>query len=368
MTTTARPQAPQPRPGILDIAPYVGGESSVPGVARVVKLASNESPLGASPRALEAYRAAAERLHLYPDGGAGELRRALGTRHGIDPARIVCGAGSDELLSLLARAYAGPGDEVLYSRHGFLVYPIAARSVGATPVAAPERDLRSDVDALRAAVTPHTRIVFLANPNNPTGTYLDRAALARLHAGLPMTCLLVLDAAYAEYVGRNDYEAGEALVSAHANVVMTRTFSKIYGLAALRIGWAYCPPAVADALNRLRGPFNVSTPAQVAARAALEDGEHTARARALNDAMLPFLTTELRRRGIETTDSVGNFVLARFPLDTTRNAAAALAFLKARGLILRDMTSYALPEWLRITVGREEDMRALLAALDRFLG
>ncbi|MSO71331.1 MAG: histidinol-phosphate transaminase [Alphaproteobacteria bacterium] len=365
--TGKRPQAPQPRPGIMEIAPYVGGESTVPGVARVIKLASNETPLGPSPRAIEAYRAAAEKLHLYPDGGATELRKALGERHGIDPARIVCGAGSDELLALLARAYAGPGDEVLYSQHGFLVYPIAARAVGATPVAAPERVLTTDVDALLAAVTPHTRVVFIANPNNPTGTYIDRDELNRLHAGLPPECLLVLDAAYAEYVGRNDYEAGEALVSAHANVVVTRTFSKIYGLAALRIGWAYCPPAVADALNRLRGPFNVSTPALVAARAALEDDEHTSRARALNDAMRPFLIAELGKRGIKTTDSVCNFVLAQFPHDAKHNAAAALAFLKSRGLILRDMTPYALPAWLRITVGREEDMKSLLAALDRFL-
>jgi histidinol-phosphate aminotransferase len=361
-------RAPQPRPGILEIAPYIGGESSVPGIARVIKLASNESPLGPSPRAIEAYGAAANRLHLYPDGGARELRTALGAQHGLDPARIVCGAGSDELLSLLARGYAGPGDEVLYSRHGFLVYPIAARSVGATPIAAPERALTTDVDALLAAVTPHTRIVFIANPNNPTGTYIDRAALDRLHAGLPPQVLLVLDAAYAEYVGRNDYEAGEALVDVHANVVVTRTFSKIYGLAALRIGWAYCPPAVADVLNRLRGPFNVSTPALVAARAALEDTEHTARALALNDAMRPYLSAELRKRGIATTDSVGNFVLAHFPLDAKHNAAAALAFLKSRGLILRDMSPYALPEWLRITVGREEDMKTLLAALDQFLG
>src|SRR5579863_8705206 len=225
---------PVPRPGILDIAPYVGGEAKAAGVARPIRLASNESALGPSAKAMAAYRALADEIHRYPEGGSDELRAALAERHELDPARIVCGAGSDELIALLLRAYAGPGDEVLYSRHGFLMYPIGALSIGATPVAAPERALGTDVEALLARVTPRTRIVFVANPNNPTGSYLSIAEMERLHRGLPASVLLVVDAAYAEYVGRNDYEPGISLVNRAPNVVMLRTFSKIYALAALR--------------------------------------------------------------------------------------------------------------------------------------
>jgi len=260
-----------PRPSILDITPYVGGEAKALGFARPIRLASNESALGPSPKAVAAYRALAGEIHRYPEGDAEELREALGRRHGLDPARIVCGAGSDELITLLLRCYAGPGDEVLYSRHGFLMYPINAMAVGATPVAALERDLTTDVDALLAGVTDRTRIVFIANPNNPTGTYLGAQELARLHAGLRPSVLLVIDAAYAEFVNRNDYEPGIALVNRADNVVMLRTFSKIYALAGLRLGWAYCPPAIADVLNRVRSPFNVSSAAQAAGEAAVED-------------------------------------------------------------------------------------------------
>ena len=218
---------PQPRPGILDISPYIGGEAKIEGVERPIRLASNESALGPSPKAMAAYRALAGEIYRYPDGGAEELREAIGRRHGLDPARIVCGAGSDELITLLLRSYAGPGDEVLYSRHGFLMYPINAQTVGATPVAAPERALTADVDALLERVTERTRIVFIANPNNPTGTYLGAAEMARLHAGLPSSVVLAIDAAYAEFVNRNDYEPGAALVDRAENVVMLRTFSKI---------------------------------------------------------------------------------------------------------------------------------------------
>lgn len=354
------------RPGILDIAPYVGGESSLAGRSRVVRLASNEGALGASPRAIEAYRQIAAELHRYPDGGAHALRDAIGRRHDLDPARIVCGAGSDELIGLLARAYAGPGDEVLYSRHGFLMYPIAARSVGATPVTAPETDLTADVGALLDRVTDRTRIVFLANPNNPTGSYLPLDALRRLHAGLPPGVLLVIDAAYAEYVGRDDYDSGTALVAEHDNVVMTRTFSKIYGLAALRLGWAYCPPAVADVLNRLRGPFNVPAPAQAAGVAALADAAHIERARAHNDRWLPWFREEVAALGFDPLPSVGNFVLVRFPKGPGRDAAAACAFLNGRGIIPRRMDGYGLADCLRITIGLEAEMRAVVEALAAF--
>src|SRR5438067_13740939 len=251
----ARLSAPVPGPGILDIAPYVGGESTVEGVERPIRLASNESALGPSPKAVAAYKALAGEMHRYPDGGAERLRAALGRHHGLDPARIVCGAGSDELIALLQRAYAGPGVEVLYSRHGFLMYSIGAMAVGATPVAVPERKLTADVDAILARVTERTRIVFIANPNNPTGTYLSINDMNRLHAGLPSNVVLAIDAAYAEFVNRNDYEPGVALVNRASNVVMLRTFSKIYALAGLRLGWAYCTPEIADVLNCIRGQF-----------------------------------------------------------------------------------------------------------------
>lgn len=350
-----------PRPGIMDIAAYVGGESSLAGHERVIKLSSNENPLGPSPKAVEAYRAMADRLHEYPDGGASRLRAAIGRRYGIDAGRIVCGAGSDELLGQLARAYAGPGDEVIFTEHGFLMYPIVTKSVGATPVVVRERDLSTDIDAILDAVTPRTRIVFLANPNNPTGTYVTAEEIDRLRGALPADVLLVIDAAYAEYVTRNDYEPGIRLVEAHDNVVMTRTFSKIYGLAALRLGWAYCPPAVADVLNRIRGPFNVNAAALAAGEAAVGDVAHVDAARAHNERWLAWTIAELEKLGLPTTPAVGNFVLVRFP--SAERAEAALLFLNGRGIIPRRVAGYGLPESLRITIGSEDDMRAVIAAL-----
>ena len=361
-----------PRPGILEIDPYVGGASALPGVARTIKLSSNESPLGASPRAVAAYGEEAARLADYPDGAAAALRAALGARHGLDPARIVCGCGSDEILTLLARSYAGSGDEVLYSAHGFAMYPICARGVGATPVAAPETDLTSDVDALLDRVSARTRILFLANPNNPTGSYISGEALARLRAGLPDSVLLVIDAAYAEYVTRNDYVDGAAMVDASAgaseNVVMTRTFSKIYGLAALRLGWAYCPPAVADVLNRLRNPFNVTRPAQAAGIAALADIAHVDAAREHNDIWLPWFAREVTALGLTAHPSVGNFLLVGFPDEPAHNADAANDHLNRHGIIPRKVANYGLPTCLRITIGTEEDMHAVVAALATFMG
>jgi histidinol-phosphate aminotransferase len=354
--------APQPRPGILEIAAYVGGESKIDGVSRVIKLASNESALGPSPKAMAAYRALADELHRYPEGGSTELRAALGQRYGLDPARIVCGAGSDELIGLLVRGYVGVGDEVVYSRHGFLMYPIAAKSVGATPIAAPEKDLTADVDALLAAVTPRTRMVFLANPNNPTGTYMKADELRRLQAGLPASVLLVIDAAYAEFVVRNDYSDGAELVEAHDNVVMMRTFSKIYALAALRLGWAYCPPAVADVLNRIRGPFNVGAAAQAAGVAALKDQAAFDAARTHNDVWRPWLAEQLTALGLSVTPSVANFLLVHFA-----DAEAASDYLMKRGIITRKMAAYGLPKCLRITVGTEDECRAVVDTLTAFL-
>lgn len=366
MTTAAATARPMPKPGILDIAPYVPGKAGAKG-QKVHKLSANENPLGASPAAIAAYAQVADGLEFYPDGSANELREAIATRYGLKPENIICGAGSDELLQLLAHAYLGPGDEAVYSKYGFLVYPIAIASNGAKAVIAEENDLTTDVDRMLSCVTAKTRIVFLANPNNPTGTYIPVAEVKRLHQGLPKDCLLVLDAAYAEYVRRNDYESGVELVSTFDNVVMTRTFSKIYGLASLRLGWAYCPAHIADVLNRIRGPFNVGSPALAAGAAAIADKAHVERAVAHNDEWLAWLTRELTGLGLKVTPSVGNFILVHFPADTAHGAAKADAFLTGRGIILRRMDGYGLPGALRLTIGTEEANRAVLAALKEFL-
>jgi histidinol-phosphate aminotransferase len=342
----------KPRPGILEVAPYVGGESKAAGVNRVIRLASNENPLGPSPLAVAAYEAEKSQLHRYPDGGATELRKAIAEAESLDAAKIVCGAGSDELISLLVRAYAGQGDEVLYSEHGFLMYAISAKTAGATAVAAPEANLTADVDGLLARVTDRTRLLFLANPNNPTGSYLSESALRRLQKGLPDHVLLVIDAAYAEYVAAPDYPQSAALVEASDNVVMLRTFSKVHGLAALRLGWAYCPPHVVDVLNRVRGPFNVSQAAQAAGAAAVRDRDHVARSAAHNAKWLAWFSAAVERAGIEALPSVGNFVLLRF--------AGGRAEAEA---VLRGMAGYGLPDCLRVTIGTEEDMRATVEAL-----
>ncbi len=358
---------PTPRPGILDIAPYVGGESKAD-AERIVRLASNEGALGPSPKAMAAYRSLATELHRYPDGGATELRAALGRHYGLDADRIVCGAGSDELIALLVKAYAGPGDEVLYSAHGFLMYALSAKGAGATPVAAPETGLKADVDALLAKVTDRTRLLFLANPNNPTGSYLTVEEVERLHAGLPDNVLLVLDAAYAEYIALNDYAAGTELVERSSNVVMTRTFSKIFGLGALRLGWAYCPAEVADVLNRVRGPFNVNAAALAAGLAALEDTAFTTSARTHNDIWRPWTTDRLADLGLTVYPSVGNFVLVDFAPLAGKEAEEARLFLKDRGVLVRQMGAYGLPTCLRITIGTEAEMRALVDALSAYLG
>ncbi len=305
--------APQPKPGILDIDPYVPGESRLPTGSKPIKLSSNETPLGPSPKAIAAFKSVAGELERYPDGASTALRAAIAGRYGLNAARIVCGAGSDELLSLLAHAYLGPGDEAIFTEHGFLLYRIIILANGAMPVVAPEKDLRTDVGAILERVSERTRIVFLANPNNPTGTYISFDEVRALRAGLPAHVLLVLDAAYAEYVRRNDYEAGIELVATTPNTVMTRTFSKIHGLAGLRLGWAYCPEAVADVLNRIRGPFNVSAPAIAAGIAAIEDVEHVEASAKHNERWLPWLAAELEKLGLKVTPSVANFLLVHFP-------------------------------------------------------
>jgi histidinol-phosphate aminotransferase len=359
---------PQPRAGVLKIDAYVPGKSDAPGAERVFKLSSNETPLGPSPKAIAAYRAVAEHLQDYPDGAATALREAIGRVFGLDPARIICGAGSDELINLLADGYLADGDEAIHTTHAFLMYPIAILGSGATPVVAPEKNFTADVDAMLARVTPRTKLVFLANPNNPTGTYVSFDEVKRLHRGLPPHVLLVIDAAYAEYVRRNDYEAGIELVATNENVVMLRTFSKIHGLAAARLGWLYGPLHVIDALNRIRGPFNVNTPAMMAGIAAVEDSGHVERSRTHNDRWLPWLTEEIGKLGLSVTPSVGNFLLIHFPDTKGRTAADADAFLTKRGLVLRRVSAYKLPNALRLSVGTEEANRLVVGALAEFLG
>ncbi|MEZ5667811.1 MAG: histidinol-phosphate transaminase [Alphaproteobacteria bacterium] len=351
----------------MDIAPYVPGAQGAKGQSAPARLASNENPLGCSPQAREAYRALAGDLHLYPDGGALALREAIAAAHGLEADRIVCGTGSDELIGMLTRAYAGPGDRVVYSQYGFLMYPISALAAGARPVAVPEADFTASVDNLIAGCARGAAIVFLANPNNPTGTWLPSAELRRLRASLPPDVLLVLDSAYAEYMDSAVYEAGAHLVrdsvGAGDNVVMLRTFSKLHGLAALRLGWAYCPPAVADVLNRVRGPFNVSAAAQAAGIAALSDRDFAARSIAHNAEWRPWLADGLRALGLQVPGDAGNFVLARFPSRLGKSAAEVNAWLAARGILVRPVVPYGLSDALRITVGLVEQNRAVVDAI-----
>ena len=358
---------PEPVPGILEIAPYVGGRAKAPGVARVFKLSSNESPLGPSPKAVAAFKDAASQLHIYPEGSAEILRNAIAEETGLNADRIICGNGSDELLHLLALVYSGPGDEVLYTEHGFHVYKIAALAAGAKPVTAPETDLTANVDALLKAITPRTKLVCIANPNNPTGTYIPASEMRRLRQGLPEHVLLVIDAAYAEYVSRADYTSGVELAEATPNTVMTRTFSKIHGLAGLRVGWAYAAPTIIDAVNRVRAPFNVSIPGQHAAAAAIKDKAHVEASAAFNAKWLSWLRDRIAATGLKVRDSVCNFLLIEFPRDGAKTAAAADAFLMQRGLILRGVAANGLPHCLRLSVGTEEANRLVAGAFVEFM-
>ena len=359
---------PVPRPGILDIAAYVPGKEHAPGVARVFKLSSNETPLGASPKAIEAFRETATNLERYPDGQAKELRQAIADVHGLNPANILCGNGSDELLGLLCHVYLGAGDEAVITEHGFLVYKIQIMAAGASPVTVKENDCTVDVDAILAAVTEKTKMVFIANPGNPTGTYVPVSEIRRLQASLPKHVILVLDAAYAEYVRRNDYEAGLELVSANPNVVMTRTFSKVYGLAALRVGWVYAPADIIDALNRVRGPFNMNAPAIAAGAAAIRDQAFTQEAASFNQMWIEKLTGALEALGLKVTPSVANFVLIHFPDVDGKRAPEADEFLTSRGYILRAVKGYGFPNALRMSIGPEEANRGVIEALGEFMG
>jgi histidinol-phosphate aminotransferase len=352
----------QPQPGIMEIALYQGGASHVAGVDNVTKLSSNENPLGPSDKAVDAYRRAAFDLHRYPSSDHSSLRTAIAETHGLDSSRIICGAGSDEVISFLCQAYAGPGQEVIHTEHGFALYRIGALAAGATPVEVPERERVTDVDAILAACTPRTALVFIANPNNPTGTMIGAADVVRLADGLPEQALLVLDGAYAEYV--EGYEGGADLVDSRQNVVMTRTFSKIYGLGGLRIGWGYGPAHVIDVLNRVRGPFNLSGSALAAAEAAVRDTAYVSHCRSENARWRVWLADALAELGVPSDVALANFVLARF-----RNQAEAEAcdeYLKSQGLIVRRVAGYKLPNCLRITVGDESACRRVVHAVRNF--
>ena len=367
MTTAQKQPRPQPRAGILDIEAYVPGKSAAPAGVKLHKLSANENPLGASPKAIEAARDVAGRLEFYPDGPSAGLRAAIAEVHRLNMANLMCFNGSDEALALLSRVYLGPGDEAIYTEHGFLAYPITIMAAGATPVVAPEKDERVDVDAILARVTGRTRMVFLANPANPTGTYIPFDEVRRLHAGLPRNVLLLLDAAYAEYVRRNDYEAGVELVAGAENVVMTRTFSKAYGLGGARIGWMYAPAHIIDAVGRVRDAFNVTATAAAAGTAAMRDPGHIERSIAHNDTWLAWLSEKMTALGLRVTPSVTNFILIHFPDDGRHSASAADDYLSARGYILRRVAGYGFPNALRMTVGTEEANRGVVAALSEFL-
>ena len=355
---------PPPRPEILTISPYVGGESELPGVNRTIKLSSNEGAFGVPPGAQAAIRRAAEDVFRYPDGGADRLRLAIGKRWGLDPDRIVCGAGSDDLIYLLASCYGGPGREIIMSAHGFAIFFIAGTASGSRVVKVAERNLTADLDAMLAAVSPATRVVFLANPNNPTGSMLPAADVARFRSALPPEVLLVLDSAYAEYVTRADYDAGVKLVDATDNTVMLRTFSKVFGLGGMRIGWCYGPPAVIDVINRVRCSFNASVLAQEAGIAALAEPGWLEKGRDHNALWRPRLAAGIEAAGIKVWPSEGNFVLADF--ETVERANAADTFLRGRGIIVRKVGGYGLPHCLRITVGSAEEVGLVIDALTGF--
>jgi histidinol-phosphate aminotransferase len=359
MTNAIRPQ-----PGILDIALYQGGQAQIAGMSNVVKLSSNENPFGPSERAKDVYLRSVHQLHRYPSTDHAALRLAIAEVHGLDAGRVICGAGSDEIITFLCQAYAGPGDEVIHTEHGFLMYRISALAVGATPVEVAERERTADVDAILAACTKKTKLVFIANPNNPTGTMIGAKDMARLAEKLPKQAILVLDGAYAEYV--EGYDGGKALIEARENVVMTRTFSKAYGLGGLRIGWGYGPQAIIDVLNRIRGPFNLSTTQLETAEAAVRDQDFVNRCRGENARMRHWLSEALAELGVPSDTSMANFVLARFASDD--EATACDSFLQAQGLIVRRVAGYKLPHCLRITVGDEAGCRRVAHAVAQFKG
>lgn len=352
----------EPQPGIMDISLYQGGKSKVEGVTNVVKLSSNENPFGASPAAKDAVARSVHEMHRYPSTDHAELRTAIGEVHNVDPERVICGVGSDEIITFLCQAYAGPGTEVLYTEHGFAMYRISALAVGATPVEVRERERVTDVDSILAGCTDRTRLVFIANPNNPTGTMIGLAEIERLAEGIPPNCLLVLDGAYAEYV--EGYDGGAKLVEHRSNVVMTRTFSKLYGLGGLRVGWGYAPHEVIAVLNRIRGPFNLSSTALAAAEAAVRDTAWATKCRDDNTRLRIVLAEALAEHGVPCDTTMANFVLARF--GSQAEAEECDLYLQRQGFIVRRVAGYNLPNCLRITVGDEPSVRRVAYCIGQF--
>ena len=357
--------APAPKPGILDIAPYVGGKSSIVGVAEPMKLSSNENALGAGAKAREAYEAAIKNIHIYPDGRATKLRSAVAEHHGLEPERLIFGNGSDEVFALLNQAYLTAGDNIVTGQYGFLAYRISAMACEAQVKLAPEPGYKAEVDALLEQVDDRTKIVYVSNPSNPTGSYNTGEEIRRLHEALPKHILLVVDEAYAEFVAEADWETAFPLARDASNVVVTRTFSKIHGLGGLRIGFGYAPAAVAEAVDRIRLPFNVSVPGLDAATAAIGDEAHQRASRELVQTWRPRLTQAIRGFGFEVLPSAGNFVLVLFR-DEKRSAAAASDYLNSKGIIVRPVGGYGIHDGLRITVGTEDQNRAVIDALSEF--
>ena len=359
---------PVPRPGILDITPYVPGKSKADGVENPIKLSGIENILGCSPLARAAFVAAADQLNVYPDGRAEALRAAVAEHYGLEPERLIFGDGTDEILHLINQTYLEPGDNMIQGQYGFGAYAIGARATGAEVRFAPEPNLRLDVDEILALADDRTRLVFITNPANPTGSWLSAAEVRRLHAGLPPRVMLVIDAAYSEFCTEPGFDDGLDLARAANNVIVTHTFSKIYGLAALRIGWAYAPLDASDAINRIRAPFNTSIAAQDAAIAALGDPDFVARSRDLVETGRAYLTQQLGGLGLEVAPSGGNYILVRLPTTPGRTAKEGEAFLARRGYLVRGVAGYGLPEHLRITIGLDEHNRAIADLFAEFLG
>ncbi len=354
-----------PKSSIADLVAYKPALNP-PGIKKVIRMNLNEGALGPSPKAMAAMASVAGQIHRYPPVDASGLIQAIAARHGVDAARIVLGCGSDELIQALCQAYVEPGDEVIHTQYSFLLFPIAAKVAGGVPVAAPDDGFTASVDAILSKVTDRTKVVFLANPNNPTGTHVSTDEVRRLRAALPDGVLLVLDSAYAEYVQRNDYTAGIELVEETDNTVMLRTFSKMYGMAGLRLGWAYCPKPVADVLYSIKPPYGVNYPALAAGVAAVEDQEFYDKSIAHNAAWLPWLQEEFRKLGLEPEPSVANFFIVKFP-EGEKNAQAAREFLAERGILVRNMTDYGQPSYIRLSVGQEDENRTVVQALTEFL-
>jgi histidinol-phosphate aminotransferase len=353
-----------PQPGIMDIALYQSGASHVDGHTNILKLSSNENPLGPSEAAKDAVTRSVHDMHRYPSTDHAPLRQAIGATWGVDPERVICGVGSDEIIHFLCQCYAGPGDEVIHTVHGFAMYRISTLAAGATPVEVRENDRVTDVDAILAACTKNTKLVFIANPNNPTSTMIGEGELTRLAEGVPPQAILVLDGAYAEYV--DGYDGGLAIIEARENVVMTRTFSKIYGLGGLRVGWGYGPKDIIDVLNRVRGPFNLSTAALAAAEASVRDLEYLQKCRSENAKWRDWLSNALAEIGVPCDTSTANFVLARFGSETEANACDDR--LRVEGILIRRVGGYNLPHCLRITVGDESACRRVVHAIAQFKG